>query len=295
MAKIHPTAGVLLRGVSGDEGLTLPDLYSGQASTDVPSPVDVPVPTLWEVVLVGRHIDGAFGAKLRELRTARGLTVRDLEKVALISRTRISSYENGKGLPTRHTAELLDAAVGANGDLVALLETADAHESGGGWGSALRRAAQYVPPALPLQAETRLVSRLSPETARGLAEIAVQYRRAYHMVPAAQLLPAASAHLDLILSVHPERQAPEDRRRLLTAAGEMATLTGVLLGLDATQYRSSLSYLDVAWQAARMAEDIDLMAVILGCRSFAVSYGGRDDPAGLDCADMAREVAATGA
>jgi hypothetical protein len=75
----------------------------------------------------------------------------------------------------------------------------------------------------------------------------------------------------------------------------MAALGGVLLGLDASQYQSALSYLDLAWSAARDCLDVELQTVVLGCRSFALAYGGSDHQAGLECADFARDLAATGA
>jgi hypothetical protein len=125
--------------------------------------------------------------------------------------------------------------------------------------------------------------------------VAAHYRRAYQTVPASRLLAAAQAHLDLVMSLRPETQPDADRKPLLTTAGEMAALAGVLLGLDAAHHLTALTYFDFGWAAARAAENVELQTVILGCRSFALANGGGDHAAGLDCADFAREVGKEGA
>jgi hypothetical protein len=160
----------------------------------------------------------------------------------------------------------------------------------------LNQIALIAPPSLtPRMDVFRSAGHADPATVDGLAQIAAHYRRAYHAVPASRLLPAALTHLDLVLSLGPARQPGQQRTTLLTTAGEMAALGGVLLGLDASQYQSALSYLDLAWSAAREARNVELQAVVLGCRSFALAYGGGDHQAGLECADFARDLAAAGA
>jgi hypothetical protein len=165
----------------------------------------------------------------------------------------------------------------------------------------LRRTVLVSPPAF---AATHLIDafqlrrspgRPDPETVRGLASVAAHYRRAYQTVPASRLLAAAQAHLDLVMSLRPETQPDADRKPLLTTAGEMAALAGVLLGLDAAHHLTALTYFDFGWAAARAAENVELQTVILGCRSFALANGGGDHAAGLDCADFAREVGKEGA
>jgi transcriptional regulator with XRE-family HTH domain len=251
-------------------------------------------------------MDPAFGARLRELRVSRGLSLRDLAKLALSSKSHIQEFESGKSVPRTETVVLLDEALQAGGVLVALARQPPPDQPAGKpagvrtvdstWGLMLRQAVHLAAPPLTAYLEMPGPSgRLGDETVTGLAEVAAHYRRAYHTVPASRLLPAASAHLDLVMALRPGRQPDRQRSVLLTTAGEMAALVGVLLAMDATQYSSALSYLDLAWQAARAAEDTELQTVVLGCRSFAISYGGGDHQAGLECVDFAREVAAVGA
>lgn len=170
-----------------------------------------------------------------------------------------------------------------------------------GWAEMLRRTVLTGPPAfaaLHLLDSFRL-RRASgvadPETVRDLAAVAAHYRRAYQMVPASRLLPAAQAHLDVVMSLRPEWQPEAERHSLLTTAGEMAALAGVLLGLDAAHHLTALSYFDFGWEAARAADNVELQTVMLGCRSFALANGGGDHTAGLQCADFAREVGNDGA
>jgi hypothetical protein len=136
---------------------------------------------------------------------------------------------------------------------------------------------------------------LDPELVQGLLGVAGQYRRAYHAVSASRLLPAALGHLDLVLSLRPASRLERERVPLVTAAGEMAVLAGVLLGHDAASHDESLSYFDIAWTAARAVEDVELQTVTLAARSFALAYRDGNHQAGLECADLARRVAAAGA
>ncbi|MGW0433730.1 hypothetical protein ACWDV4_14475 [Micromonospora sp. NPDC003197] len=131
--------------------------------------------------------------------------------------------------------------------------------------------------------------------AAGLLDTAAHYRRSYHSVPASYLLPAALAHMKLVFSLQPALQPEPERVSLLTAAGEMAALAGVLLGLDAASRAEALSYLNLAWSLSREIHDVELQTVVLGCRSFALSYGGGDHRAGLECADFAQKVGADAA
>lgn len=136
---------------------------------------------------------------------------------------------------------------------------------------------------------------VDPNLVQCLLTAAEGYRRSYHAVPSSQLLPAALTHLNVIMSLRPAGLPDRERVPLITAAGEMAALVGVLLALDASRFDDALKYFELAWIAARSVEDVELQAVVLGCRSFATAYGKGDHRAGLDCADFAREVAAAGA
>lgn len=169
------------------------------------------------------------------------------------------------------------------------------------WAGMLRRAVIKAP---ALFAAVDLLRAATPRDSgdaldlalvRGLLTVAGHYRQAYHAVPASRLVPAALAHLDLVMSLRPASRPAAQRVPLVTAAGEMATLVGVLLGLDAARHEAALSYFNMAWEAARSIRDVELQTVVLGCRSFALAYGGGDHRTGLECADLAREIGTSGA
>lgn len=266
-------------------------------------------------------IDPAFGQRLRELRTERGMSLAELAKASHYSKGYLSQLESATRRASADVAAKLDGALSADGQLATLAKPEIDHsspvrvpadepaamvQSGNdtGWGGMLRRTALLSPAAMAVH---RLLDAAIPyleppnntgivgdETAVGLAEVAAQYRRSYHAVPASRLLQAALAHLDLVMSLRPGQQPARQKTTLLRAAGEMAALAGALLGIDAQQQQPSMSYLDLAWSAARATSDIELQAVVLGGRSFMLSYRG-DHREGLECADFARDVAATGA
>lgn len=253
-----------------------------------------------------------IGVQLRRIRGERGLTQEGLAERAGVSVDLVKKLEQG----SRATARLATLIALANALDVSLSQLTDkqtaldetqpassappgrgpALSAETGWRQMLDQTALLAAPGLaPRVDASRAAGRVDPASIDDLAQVAAHYRRAYHAVPASRLLPAALAHLDLVLSLRPAWQPDQQRTTLLTTAGEMAALGGVLLGLDASQYQSALSYLDLAWSAAREALDVDLQAVVLGCRSFALAYGGGDHRAGLECADFARDLAATGA
>lgn len=66
-------------------------------------------------------VDPRFPARLRELRTAAGMSLRDLEAAAHLSRSTISELENAKTKPEVDTAAALDKALQTGGELVQMI------------------------------------------------------------------------------------------------------------------------------------------------------------------------------
>jgi len=66
-------------------------------------------------------VDPQFGARLRELRQRRGLSLRDLGRSAISNRTTVWEIETGRAAPTMELARRLDDALGACGRLTALV------------------------------------------------------------------------------------------------------------------------------------------------------------------------------
>lgn len=61
-----------------------------------------------------------FGVRLRDLRLRKGWRIRELATLTSISAGQIGNLEHGRRMPKGNTAEILDAALGAGGDLIAL-------------------------------------------------------------------------------------------------------------------------------------------------------------------------------
>lgn len=67
-------------------------------------------------------VDPRFGARMRALRDERGLSLRSLERPTLSSKSELHKIETGLTKPNADTAELIDAALGAGGELAALVQ-----------------------------------------------------------------------------------------------------------------------------------------------------------------------------
>ncbi|MFE6615601.1 tetratricopeptide repeat protein [Amycolatopsis sp. NPDC057786] len=67
-----------------------------------------------------------FGRALRQRRQARGLALRDLQKLAYVDKSLISRVERGLAPPSAEFAEACDRALGAGGALIVLAEAARA-------------------------------------------------------------------------------------------------------------------------------------------------------------------------
>jgi transcriptional regulator with XRE-family HTH domain len=66
-------------------------------------------------------VDQQFGARLRQLRSQRGLTLRELAKLALSSKSHLHEFETSAAYPNIDTAKRIDTALGARGELVAMI------------------------------------------------------------------------------------------------------------------------------------------------------------------------------
>jgi tetratricopeptide (TPR) repeat protein len=70
-------------------------------------------------------ISPVFAIRLRELREQAGLSLRELAKLALSSKSHLYDFETGRKAPTRETVQRLDAALGCDGELLALVTSVD--------------------------------------------------------------------------------------------------------------------------------------------------------------------------
>jgi transcriptional regulator with XRE-family HTH domain len=66
-------------------------------------------------------VDPRFAARLRELRSAAGLSLRDLSRSAYLGKSTLSELENGRTVPSMETAAHLDDVLSAGGELAGMV------------------------------------------------------------------------------------------------------------------------------------------------------------------------------
>jgi transcriptional regulator with XRE-family HTH domain len=69
-------------------------------------------------------VDPRFPARLRQLRTDRGLSLRDLVRLTYFGKSTLSELENGRKSPSAETAHHLDRALDAGGELAGMVTDA---------------------------------------------------------------------------------------------------------------------------------------------------------------------------
>jgi len=139
--------------------------------------------------------------RLRELRTARGLSLRVAVPLLNLSKSQISEYENGRRLPSAEMAAHLDRALEAGGALAGLVV-----EDGGG------EEAERVGHAV-------LTPRLIDEaTVEHLAERLARSRHLDDSLDATMLLPTVETDLEMVQRVAREARGPHAERLHLVVA-----------------------------------------------------------------------------
>jgi transcriptional regulator with XRE-family HTH domain len=267
-------------------------------------------------------IEHFLGAELRNWRTLRGLSQRELGSRIHVHADTIAKAEKAERTATHQLLRACDRVLETGGALVRLLALAEhgrAHTasdteaprspdilsgiSGGDRQAMLRRtalegiaglvAAGVLWSAHP-RSESTKVGAIDPELVDGIKRTSATYREAYAGITSSRLLPAARAHLDVALSLRSAKLTERQHRTLAETAAEMATLIGVLLAVDMARDRLANDYFDLSWRIAREFDDHEMQAVVLGCRSFGAALGGDDHRRGLAFADLARETASLG-
>jgi transcriptional regulator with XRE-family HTH domain len=249
-----------------------------------------------------------LAGEIRRRRRAAGLSQRELALRCGYTREYVSLAERpGGNIPSRELVRAVDNALDADGELLDLRSRAKfeqqsfredvvAESSDNDRSDMPRRAFVLagLTNGLFLQRGDAPGSVAEP-LADQLQTVATVYRNAYSTVPAHQLYGAVHEHLNLVLSLRPGDQSPRVRKQLLTTTGEMAALAMPLLGLDLGRWSEAGQYLEIAFRAAREAENIDLETVVWACRAFHASYGTADLETGRDFADEAIATGRNGA
>jgi transcriptional regulator with XRE-family HTH domain len=152
-------------------------------------------------------VDPRFGVRLRELRQARGLSLRDLHQITYLSKSSLSELERGVTQPTEDTAQRLDNALQADGELARMVyltngEVADA-------GARLAYVAKQP-------------RRLDVATVDTLADLLDGQRRLEDQIGSAPLVAPVLAQLEAVTAL--VREAPDSdlKTSLVDVAGQWA-------------------------------------------------------------------------
>lgn len=163
---------------------------------------------------VARYVDPKFPERLRALRRERGLSLKALYRIAHVSKSLLSEYENGSKRPSAEMARTLDRALEAGGELAALVVETPRTEADDEAADMIRRAL-HAP---------RVIDGAQVEAFAG---VLAAHRRADDEVDAAMLLPMVLAGHDQIHHLAAEARGPHAHQAQLVAT-EWTQFTGWL-------------------------------------------------------------------
>ncbi|MET8387164.1 helix-turn-helix domain-containing protein [Streptosporangium canum] len=175
----------------------------------------------------GMSLLAALGAKVRELRKGRSLTLMELGGLTGYSWQHLGAVERGSVAPSESVIVACDTALGAGGALNRMLpgvirEQAHLRHSS----EAARRSGMEASGADVdwgrLSACGKRASGVTSAVVDDIEMITMYQRRLYHELTSTQMLVPVDGHLGLLLSLL-ETPAPDRlRRRIVSAAGEAA-------------------------------------------------------------------------
>ncbi|MEU6735173.1 helix-turn-helix domain-containing protein [Streptomyces physcomitrii] len=228
-----------------------------------------------------------FGAELRRLRLAAGMTIEQLARSVHYSKAQISKVETGRKQPTTGLARLCDAALGADGELHGLLDDdapppAEAGRRGRGDAPSRRQlvavgaASVLGVPGLARPASGRPASARHAEDgslASASRALFDQYRQLGQVAPAQAVLPGLSAQTTA-LSELARASAATTARDLYALSSRFAEFTG-WMAQEAGDIPSALRWTDTAVQLAQAAGDRDLRHYAQVRRGLVAYYAGQ--------------------
>jgi transcriptional regulator with XRE-family HTH domain len=230
-------------------------------------------------------VDPTFGARLRELRAARGMSYRDF---GTVSRSHVHDLEIGRKQPSPEVAAALDRALGANGQLTQLvrpiIDGVSAPQTGGdadeldAFELARRVAASDV----------------GAETITRLEWAVDQLATSYSITPPAQLLARTRRYLSYSgkLLEPGVRKTLAEHGQLLTLAAWLS-LIAATLHIDLRQDVAAAARLGTAESLAHHAGNAEIEAWVLETRAWqAVTEG--DYPRAVDLSRGAQRLAPKG-
>jgi tetratricopeptide (TPR) repeat protein len=206
-----------------------------------------------------------FGALLRSMRVARGWSLRDLGSRIAFNRGYIGKVEQGEKLPDRQLAELADAALAANGLLIAA------------WQADTERRREAEKAGRLLLASTRDSLRLIT-TAEEQAELADLDRASRQLAvaylsspPVPMLQESVALRSEALRRLRQHQHRPHELSDLYLTIGR---LQGILAyaALDLGDPTTAMTHADAAWVCADRAGDNELRVWVRGTQSLIARF-----------------------
>ncbi|MEV0417773.1 helix-turn-helix domain-containing protein [Streptosporangium canum] len=243
----------------------------------------------------GMSLLAALGAKMRELRKGRSLTLMELGELTGYSWQHLGAVERGAVAPSESVIVACDTALGAGGALSRMLpgvirEQAHLRHSS----EAARRSGTEAPGTDVdwgrLSACGKRASGVTSAVVDDIEMITMYQRRLYHELTSTQMLVPVDGHLGLLLSLL-ETPAPDRlRRRIVSAAGEAAGFSAWIWFDLGDHFKMGRRY-GIAMDALAEGDDRGLRSYVNAYQAVTADAAGqageavRHASAALDMAD----------
>jgi transcriptional regulator with XRE-family HTH domain len=208
-----------------------------------------------------------FGTELARLMAARGIGVRELARRTHYNAGHISNLRNGRARPSPELAADLDAALGADGSLAALM-SAPAGQAPRGPG--YQADDEIAALELGRRAEA---SDIGNETAERLALAVDDLATAYPGTPPGELLGRVRAHLGYVGRLLGARTTLAQHRGLLVTGGWLSLLAATCL-IDLHRDAAAAAHLRTAAQFARETGHAEIAAWCVETQAWQVLTDG---------------------
>ncbi|WP_213451515.1 helix-turn-helix domain-containing protein [Rhizomonospora bruguierae] len=225
-----------------------------------------------------RFVDPDFPARLRHHRQRRGLSLRDLAALTYYGKSYLGELEAGRKDPTVKSAQRLDDALDAGGELAAMVTPGapgpelaarlDDELGADGRLAAMVRPAPDEPSAdedelAALELARRVeASDVGAETLARIEAAVDELAMAYAGTPPKLLLPRVRHHLAYVGRLVDAHKTLAQQRRLLTSGGWLSLLAATL-HIDLRQRAAANANLTTAWQLAEHSAHGEVAAWVL--------------------------------
>lgn len=227
-------------------------------------------------------VDPHFADTLRRLRVERGLSLRDLARLAHHGKSYLHDLETGRKQPTADTARRLDEVLDAAGGLTTLVTAPAA-------AAAIMAGEEVDAWELARRIEA---SDVSAGTLERLEAAVDDLATAYATTPPHLLLPVVRRHLAYVGRLVDARKTLDQHRRLLVAGGWLALLRATL-HIDLRHRAAADAHLITAAELADQTGHAEIAAWCLETRAWDALTGG-DYRQALDLSQHAQTVAPRG-